>query len=449
MSSASVNTGYITDRYPFLQIPVTGDFNRIITLPDIVMYNKTSINSCGLPYLPVPCVMAREIKRIMGYHDPKSGDFEMKFLCYNILSCVANAHNNLDHDDLMRALRSAYRTIEQSIKTNSLSQLYSAISRDNALNWLKIFEWSETSNWSLDDITTVDDVNKIIEKYGLTGAANRDNALEDPKTSLIVYSELFPHSTEGGLSGQQILTIPYFYLSHANDLIETLEPILNSGFLLPNYEDREDQYPGVYFSVYNDKGLSDLDLSYYLIFSLSLFHKRAWHIQENDPYGAITAQTWDYYTFPIHLMAHDADYDNLVAVFHDKVPLDYLEIIVAKDSMVDEVTRIVDGRFPVVSLSEFNKYPDYKRTKLLDEYGPYSNNPPNFCVNNNRTEYTGMILPDSNIRATLINCGLDVSLVDELIETKTYSELLSIVDDNCKSVYRTGEPVEPIIHPPY
>ena len=286
---------------------------------------------------------------------------------------------------------------------------------------------------------TLDDIEKV-------PFFDRVDSSHFPKGDFIMASELY--QPINGLSPEMILTSPFLYLTHAINP-EYLDDIMESGMLKTPRElddGREDQYPGIYF-VPNilSEPYNNMDLDIILIFSLALLKRKAWHILRDGFYGNIGETTWDYTTLPGYLRSHYNDKPFDEVVFHDNIPLDYLEVILVNDDLEEidpEHYKEIFNKYPAMKLSEFKKLPVYRRVKRLYIDDPLDVLEPNLCYNNQGSD-TPVDLSMRNIKYTLMNCGYSKDEVSKFLSTKSKSELIDLIDKRYDGRY------EPVYHPPY
>jgi len=266
------------------------------------------------------------------------------------------------------------------------------------------------------------------------------------------------------LSPYQVMTLPFAYLTHRSEL-KYITRILSEGALKPFHgRKRANQYPGVYCfpnmqrpeEAYSN--MSDTKLTFVL--SLALLKKRAWHLNRCDDYGNITMETWDYATLPEHLMGlygeasvlyGPTQYGFMEVVFHDRIPLEYVEAVVVKyESDVDEALALMyNSGIPVYSLEEWKSMPLIKRVKGLSSHGLYTDDAPNFCFNNMGGGGDDRVISASNIRCTLLNSGFKRQVVDRLMSKMNRREILKYIQELWEHRLETGEKYPPAVHPPY
>lgn len=500
VSQFTPNALILIKYFPSLIIPVS---DRTLNLFDIIVLASTDSSITNIPLLPyqsIGSLYSKEIKKIVG--DTYSREITKLF--YNILNCLANYYQGFSSMEILKLLKSVWSNILISLQNNiNIETLYISLYTNPILNtipWIEVFNQCKTFELNRDNMLKLIDklaldfdnleytlevlpvneymelwkdklnenqVRNLIDTYYKASGniESLDNIVKvpffinildrpgynsDPKFSAIAATEIYSNSLEGGLSPEQILTSPFMYLTHASHL-EYLEQILSSNNLKPTPL-REDQFPGVYLYPNiqsKENAYTNTRLDVIFIISLSLFKSRGWHISQVENYGNITSLTWSCNTLPKYLTSHyvtSTSFGELVT--HYPIPLDYVEEIIAQDNAIDDVRRIVGNRFPVYTLTEFKQLPLIKRVKSLYLKSTYSDQPPNFCYSN-LGGYDPIVLPIENIKDTLLNCGYDRNTVDNLINTKTYKELIELIKSSWVS-NRSSEIVrEPQIYPPY
>jgi hypothetical protein len=275
------------------------------------------------------------------------------------------------------------------------------------------------------------------------------------KESFIIADYLYPSGESKGMTSQQILTCPFAYLTHASHL-EHVEDIMNDGFLKPVYRlDEDTHYPGLYCypNLHNpEDAYKNMGLEVIYILSLSLFRKRAWHINRDENYGNISSNTYDYVTFPEYLRSYYSELNPHKfgeIIFHEKVPLEYIEAVIVQDANVlRQMNKLLfKRRIPAYTVDEWKKLPLVKMIRGLSSGGSYTNDPPNFCYDNMGGDDI-RVLPIKNIKYTLLNSGFSRQEANKIVAMKR-NDLLVYMKDLWVSRLETGEKYPPVIHPPY
>ena len=478
--------------FPNLITPSSDKTLNLFDIINLASRGNSITNAPLLPYESIGSLYSKEIKQMVGNNFSR----EMTKMYYNILNCLANYYQAFSYSQVLSLIKSTWTNLKENIDIEALyfsiyknplldtipwidvfSQCQSfVLNKDNAL---KIIDKLALSIGNLDYTLqtlpviesrelwkrklTEEQKHILIETY-LKASGRReslDNIINTPffinsldirgydlnhKLSGIIATEIYSNELEGGLSPEQILTSPFIYLTHASHL-EYLEQILLSNYLNPTPL-REDQFPGVYLypniqnkqNAYGNTGLEVI-----FIVSLSLLKSQGWHISKEENYGNISSLTWSCNTLPEYLNSHYANTPFGEFVAHYPIPLDYVEEIIAKDNVINEVKRIVNNRFPVYSLTEFKQLPLTKRVKSLYLNSTYSDRPPNFCYSNLGGCDEPIVLPMKNIENILLNCGHDRNTVSNLIATKSYKELIQIVKIN----WTSKSSQNPQVYPPY
>lgn len=195
-------------------------------------------------------------------------------------------------------------------------------------------------------------------------------------------------------------------LSHGYDYADNggatvLKSILNDHALVVG--DRTDQYPGVYMNFETlDKTLQLHGCLIYFVFSKALLKSPSWHTSCNG-YGIIDHTSYCPATFEQCTTIPDE------VVFHHDVSLDYLEYIIVPEEYFDEISELVDGKWPVyVGDHTFTHH----CTKLDNQPSYYADVPFSlaYLVDDEYTEFNEHIL-----KCTMLNMGFSASDADAVI----------------------------------
>lgn len=260
-------------------------------------------------------------------------------------------------------------------------------------------------------------------------------------------------NTSSTLSPECILCLEYSFIPHATHL-ENLSSILDCQYLVTQYkvsEDykRTDQYPGVYCTLESDNThFANFGLEIIFILSLSLLKKKAWHINIFEDYGIISKNTYCYKTLPNFIMYQQAPRNWGELVFHDKVPLDYVECIIVDDDKFVEATNIVQNRYIVYTKTQFSQLNKRKYIKNLYSPGSYTDKEPNFCYHN-INEYETKFHTAESIICTLINTGYTRNNAEAFVKHTKMSEVLKFMFNLWKQVIDNNLWPTPTIYPPY
>lgn len=259
--------------------------------------------------------------------------------------------NNNDNDDMLYIW---IRNILVSLyHYNMLKNLMIKIGSLKSLNDIYKFIFKNKLNW-----------NSIFE-------IPNENMFESKLSSLYLFEinecyTHYPKSIEGGLSPEIIKCSRIFNLNHTTN-IENLKSILKSEKL--TIGDRKDQFPGVYFTlnmIYSQPFNIDDDIVMFS-FSPALLKSPAWHCNINSFYGRVSDTSYDSTTFNKFIISEEGDIGEVI--IHHECPLDYLDYIVVNESILEDIRRIVNDKYSVISITEY-----FKTYYIKEDFKKYDQN---------------------------------------------------------------------------
>lgn len=256
---------------------------------------------------------------------------------------------------------------------------------------------------------------------------------QDYRRSIVLTGKDKARSPYGGMTREQLEASPLVFLAH---ITYDIEPIVNAWKLDhrlsvgragvpvspglagayawkgPSIETsayNQAQFPGIYTTPTSQLDLLDQEYGLInprqimLILPLSLMQQRNWHLNAKDNYGSIDNLTFTPETLPTYLHKlrplwgiHNAkDWWDPEVVFHDAIPLDFVEmIVVANETMKHYVESLVGGRIPVLIGSKelYRKLAFKKLYRGEDRLNPA---PPQYCYTGVQGEWRNEDGPDA------------------------------------------------------
>lgn len=210
---------------------------------------------------------------------------------------------------------------------------------------------------------------------------------------------------------------------------------------------RTDQYPGLYCTL-QQSSLDPFNFNLPIVFILSLLKKKAWHINIIDDYGIISKNTYCYKTLPDFIISQPLPELWGEIVFHDKVPLDYVECIVVEDSKFYEAALIVGNRYKLYTKSQFKNLETRKYIKDLYLPGKYTDVEPNFCYHNIQEDKNRFHTVE-NIVSTLVNSGYNKEQSENYVKSTLRADVLKFMFDMWKERLYKNVVSPHIVYPPY
>lgn len=395
--------------------------------------NMANTNMAALPRLPLyRPELYSYYKTIMQY---LSDDVEehLYTVLRNIMLCLA-----------------VYERVDMIVELGSITSLdgvYRFLAYHNDIDWDDVF-----GNQGIITDNTV--------KYGGPSTVFDGNTIEITD----VY-QAYPRSSEGGLSSQLIRVSDIISLQHETTVrfdsengneYQNLIDILSSGALTINTW-RKDQFPAVYFIMDHGTPHTTIGRMYpnpwddnvVLIFSAAILMSPSWHTNAGLMYGRVDESSYDPVTF--HKLLFTSGLRSVgEIVVHHACPFEYLEAIVAHDSQVDDVRKVVNNlpiKYQVLSATEYKAGPFRRHLKHINvpisfPYPPLSLALAWYAI----TQGIGHASLNT-VRKTLINYGISEVEVKRICREYPILSIIEYIQNLNEQVHVLTQPV--VIHPPY